>query len=192
MASDLTLYAEADSSTAIGHIRVDKPWTIHPAGGCEGLSVTVHLAGEDSVAALPTLEYDYEAPGAVVLQRQGSWFRIRLTDQAAWLHVTEQNQFFSLVVLLAESLTYVANPDGAGLASAPGAARSVEAGLLGPGRHVEVLQHPVVGEQLWLRVAVQSHSGCDSLEEPTTLAEGWIPAHSANGEPTVWFYSRGC
>ena len=190
--TDLTLYANTDSSAVIGRISVDKPWTLSPSGGCEGLSVKVHLTGADSAAELPTLEYSYEAPAAVVLQRKGPWFKMRLAEQSGWIRATEQNQFFPLETLLAENLTYVANANGGGLAAAPGTERSAATNLLSAERHVKVLESRAVGEQLWLRVAVQSHSVCEGLEEPTTLAEGWVPAHSASGEPTVWFYSRGC
>ena len=189
---DVTLYANTDSSAVIGRISVERPWTISPSGGCEGLSVKVHLTGADSAAELPTLEYSYETPAAVVLQRKGPWFKIRLAEQSGWIRATAQNQFFSLEELLAENLTYVANADGGGLAAAPGTERSAATNLLSAERHVKVLENRAVGEQLWLRVAVQSHSVCEGVEEPTTLAEGWVPAHSATGEPTVWFYSRGC
>lgn len=188
---DVTLYASADSSQAIGRIHVETPWTIHPDGGCEGLAVKVHRTDGES-AELPTLEYSYEAPGAVVLQRNGAWYRIRLGEDAAWMHATEQNRFYPLEELLAESLTYVAKPDGAGLATAPGMDRSAAADLLTAKRPVNVLETQRVGDQLWLRVAIQSHSVCEGDGDPRTVAEGWLPAHSGNGEPIVWFYSRGC
>ena len=37
-----------------------------------------------------------------------------------------------------------------------------------------------------------SHSICQSAEAPTVTARGWVPAHAGSGEPTVWFFSRGC
>ena len=190
--TDVTLYASADSSQAIGRIHVETPWTIHPDGGCEGLAVKVHPTDADSVTELPALEHSYEAPAAIVLQRNGDWFRIRLAGGAAWIHATEQNRFHALEELLAESLTYVANPDGAGLAAAPGKDRSAAADLITAERPVNVLETQRVGEELWLRVAIQSHSACEVAGDPPTIAEGWLPAHSRIGEPIVWFYSRGC
>lgn len=50
----------------------------------------------------------------------------------------------------------------------------------------------------WFKVrlpegSVMTHSICESIkEEPKVAAEGWLPAHSPTGEPSVWFYSRGC
>jgi hypothetical protein len=47
-------------------------------------------------------------------------------------------------------------------------------------------------DRLWVHIQVMTHSICTSTEEPKIEAEGWIPAHAGTGEPTVWFYSRGC
>jgi len=191
MPIDVALYEEAGSFKPIGRISVDRPWRFHPNGGCDGLAVKVHRADSTAADELPTLEFSYEAPGAIVLQRKEAWFRIRLAGGAAWIHATEQNVFHPLEELLAENLAYVANPDGAGLAAAPGADRSAAADLLTADRPVDVLQSQRVGDELWLRVAIQNRSLCEG-EDPTTIAEGWLPAHTSSGEPIVWFYSRGC
>ena len=57
-------------------IRVDQNWSFAPHGGCEGLEVSVHHGQQRH--QLPTLEYDYEMPAAIVLEQRSGWFRIRL------------------------------------------------------------------------------------------------------------------
>src|SRR5262245_63573078 len=63
----------------VGTLLVVKPWTHHANGGCEGLEVGVRAARAAGVQQLPTGHYAYEEPGAVVLERRGTWFRVRLT-----------------------------------------------------------------------------------------------------------------
>jgi hypothetical protein len=43
-----------------------------------------------------------------------------------------------------------------------------------------------------VHLEVMSHSICRSAEQPAVVGNGWMPAHSSTGEPTVWFFSRGC
>jgi hypothetical protein len=191
--SEVVLYAEPDSAHSLGVIRVAQPWTMHENGGCAGLRVVVHLESAESAAVLPTLEYGYETPAAVVLDQHDDWFRIRLADGAAWIRGDSANLFMDLEDLLAENLTYIAEPDGKGLSSVPGSTdRNIGTDLLSTGRSVELLDSRRMNGELWLKVAVHNHSPCISPEDLATVAEGWLPAHSQTGEPTVWFYSRGC
>src|SRR5262245_2552204 len=64
--AEILLYAEPDGKTRVGSIRVATPWTFPAEGGCAGLTVNVYSNGR-SVGELPTLEYDYEVPAAVVV-----------------------------------------------------------------------------------------------------------------------------
>jgi hypothetical protein len=42
-------------------------------------------------------------------------------------------------------------------------------------------------------VDILSESFCEAgRREPKVVASGWVPAHAKSGEPTVWFFSRGC
>jgi hypothetical protein len=68
-----------------GTVLVLEPWTHDSRGGCEGLEVGVRVPGAAAVQQLPTKEYAYEAPGAIVLERRGTWFRVRLASGSAWL-----------------------------------------------------------------------------------------------------------
>jgi hypothetical protein len=55
-----------------------------------------------------------------------------------------------------------------------------------------VLETTLVGGTLWLRVEVYAESPCESGGDPRVDGVGWIPSSGANGDPTAWFYSRGC
>ena len=190
----VNLFAEPDAARLVGSIRVDAFWTFHEDGGCEGLRVSVHRTGTGSAGELPTREYEYEAPAAMVLERRGRWFRVRLPDGAAWIQASERDEFHPLDRLLPQRLTYLTSAWDGGLAASPGAARvgARQAGT-SPEPHVRVVELRQVDDDLWVRVEVLSHSVCDpAVAEPVVTARGWLPAHTASGELTIWFFARGC
>jgi hypothetical protein len=59
-------------------------------------------------------------------------------------------------------------------------------------RAARAVEFRQVGDRLWIEVEVLSHSICESTEEPTVTARGWIPAHAESGAANIWFFSRGC
>jgi hypothetical protein len=123
----VTLYA-APQGGQLGTIQVDNYWTLHGvngAGGCEGLEVNVHLRGSSTAPALPTEEYTYEAPAAIVLEQRGRWFRVRLRDGSAWVNASERDVFHPLEELLTDSLTSLTESWDRMLASEPGGAARV-------------------------------------------------------------------
>jgi hypothetical protein len=189
---EVSLYPAPESDQIVATIRIDKYWTFPEVGGCEGLRVTVHDARRQSSRELPTKEYEYEAPAAIVLQQRGRWFKVRLSDGAAWLHASDRNEYFPLERLLTKGLTYLTDASDGQLRSSAGAVRDADGKRIAAGGPVRVRQFRRVGEDLWVNVQVLSHSLCESRQEPVITAEGWLPAHSASGEPTIWFYSRGC
>jgi hypothetical protein len=189
---EIALHA-APGSRKVGAIRVDTPWTFAANGGCEGLLVRVHMTTPDVAHDLPTREYAYEAPGAIVLQRRERWFKVRLSGGAAWLRASDQAEYFPLERLLIKSLTYVTEAFEGRLAPSPGAAPADEdRAAVAPGTSVQVTELRQVGDRLWVHVEVLSHSPCESPENPSVVQREWLPAHASTGEPTVWFYSRGC
>jgi hypothetical protein len=54
-----------------------------------------------------------------------------------------------------------------------------------------VLETATVGGTLWFRVEIFDRSPCETGFADVVLA-GWIPAFGPAGEPTAWYYSRGC
>jgi hypothetical protein len=118
---EVPLYPSPDSVQVAASIRVDRNWTFPAGGGCEGLIVNVHRKDDAHASALPTEEYEYEAPAAVVLQQHDRWFKLRLADGTAWVHASERDRFMSLEELLENNETTVRTESWDGrLARAPG------------------------------------------------------------------------
>lgn len=190
----VALFDQPDGKT-IGTVEVDQNWSFAPHGGCEGLEVRVHQGQTRS--ELPTREYDYDAPAAIVAERRGSWFKIRLRDGAfAWVKTDVAARFLSLESLLEEffGVTYLTGEFQGELVTSPGSTAKVIGARLKPGQPVQVIESRRSGDLLWLHVEVMSHSLCDAGVDgpPDAIGKGWLPANDSRGEPTVWFASRGC
>lgn len=196
--TDIALYADAGDADAIATIRVERYWEFPPEGGCKGLSVVVEKNEGGSAQPLPSMEYGYELPAALVVDRavlgqDEHWFEIDLGETSAWLRATEGSRYFPLEELLVNRLNYVAPETGVFLADDPGMEHSGSERM-----HLEYYSDIRVtgvrwaGDKLWLQVDVLNGSGCGSRDEPVIIDQGWVPAHSASGELNVWFYSRGC
>jgi hypothetical protein len=188
---EIALHAAPEAQT-IGTIRVDRHWSFPNEGGCQGLKVGVHLTNPLGDSELPTEEYDYEVPAAVVVEGREGWFRVRLSDGTAWLRASERNQFFSLERLLTDGLTHLTDAFDGRLSSSPGGALSIHSDSVLAGRNVNVGGFREIAGRLWIQVEVMSWSLCESVEKPTIVARGWLPAHAPSGKPSVWFSSRGC
>ena len=188
------LYRDPGDKIASGSIQVEQYWSFAPHGGCEGLEVRVRR--DEQQAELPTLEYDYEAPAAIVLERRARWFRIRLDGDTAWVHASAVDQFMPLGDLFEEfaGVTVVNAPFTGQLATAPGTPAGATAPRVVPAQAVRVIEIRTVRDQSWVHVEVMSHSLCDAgrAGPPETVATGWLPLHAPSGEPTIWFSSRGC
>jgi hypothetical protein len=53
-----------------------------------------------------------------------------------------------------------------------------------------VLEIMEIGGMPFLRVELTE--GVCEVAEPRVVGAGWVPAYGQSGEPTAWFYSRGC
>ncbi len=146
---------------------------------------------------LPTREYDYEAPAAVVLDQQGEMFRIRLADKKAGWVQSPPARFMSYESLMEEftGVTYFTAVFDGDLRATPGLTVSNRpTAQVKPGLPARVIETQRLGGRLWLNVEVLNHSMCaaGSSGPPEQVASGWLIAHADDGEPTVWFASRGC
>ena len=142
-------------------------------------------------------ESSYEEAAAEVFALVGDWYKLRTADGAfAWLPASSAGRFWPLSELPVGRLAYL-TPTWRGFVwSEPGVGApfnvySQPSGAARPKQSVLVLGSHRVGSTLWFRVRVLSASGCDS-EVPRVLAIGWVPAYDTEGQPAVWFHSRGC
>jgi hypothetical protein len=187
---EIALHASPNDGRPIAFIRVDQNWSFAPHGGCEGLEVSVH-AGERR-QTLPTLEYDYEMPAAIVLEHRDGWFRIRNGAKSAWLKAPLTGRFMPLSELYEEfvGVTAIAQSFTGQLSSTPSNTRGPIMPRVTAGQSVRVIEF----RDAWIRVEVLSNSACTAADHgpPEVVATGWLPLHDSEGEPTVWFSSRGC
>ena len=188
---DVALHASPDDGRAFAVIRVDRPNSFAPHGGCEGLEVSVHQ-GEQRLE-LPTLEYDYEMPAAIVVDQRDGWFKVKVGGRVgtAWLKASTSDLFMPLKDLYEEFVGVTSVMAFAGrLSSVPGASSGPILPQVKPAQSVRVIE--IRGE--WVQVEVLSNSACTAADDgpPEVVATGWLPLHDAKGAPTVWFSSRGC
>ena len=188
--SQIGLHASPNDGAAIAFIRVDQNWSFAPHGGCEGLEVSVHQGSQSH--ELPTREYDYEMPGAIVVEHRDGWFKVKLHERSAWLKASPVDRFMPIAELYEEFVGVTAiNQSFTGrLSSAPSATTGPIMPRVVPSQPVRVAE--IRGE--WVRVEVLSNSACTAANDgpPEVVATGWLPLHDRDGDPTVWFSSRGC
>lgn len=194
-AQDVELFRGPQSTAPIGRIFVSKPSRPSPAGGCEGAEVSVSVSGPvPRNGNLPTLEFAYENPGAVVLTREGQWFEIALDAGTAWVRIQDGARYLPVERLLKDSLSYLRGQGRSALLDRPGQGKTVWSG--GPGMRselpVEVMGFRNVSGKLWVQVSILGVEPCTGQNTNVRTVSGWLPFHDASGMPAVWFHSRGC
>lgn len=147
--------------------------------------------------AVPTMESGYEIPAAIVYERRGTWFRIRLVKGSAWIRRTDPEEFLPYPDMLREKLAYPLQSWDGTLRQTPGASGAVTpltSGWKAQLDHqltIEYLGSRRAGDDLWIHIRLIVDV-CDQKPEGVTPVSGWIPAYQANRSPSVWFSSRGC
>jgi hypothetical protein len=175
----------------VGAIMVAKPWTFEAVGGCSGLEVVSRVNGATAGVELPTREYGYEEPGAIVIDARRGWFKVRLGTGVGWVRATG-TEFYSLERLYRESLTHLSEDwDGRLFETPATTGRGARVSRSGEPT-VRVQRSSRINGSQWFLVEVMSHSLCTDDGEPKVVDRGWVPAHGKSGEPSIWFYSRGC
>ncbi|HEX6163748.1 MAG TPA: hypothetical protein VFZ31_10300 [Vicinamibacterales bacterium] len=186
----VALHASPNDGSPFAFIRVDQNWSFAPHGGCEGLEVSVHQGQQRG--KLPTLEFDYEMPGAVVVEHRDGWFRIRLDDRTAWVKASLAGRFMALGDLYEEfvGVTTISESFSGRLTSAAGSTSGPIMPAVVAGQPVRVIEI----RDSWIQVEMMSNSACTAADDgpPEVVATGWLPLHDREGKPTVWFSSRGC
>ena len=191
---EVALHASPNDGKPFAFIRVDKKWSFAPHGGCEGLEVSIHRGEHHD--ELPTLEYDYEMPAAIVVDHRDGWFKIKLKDKPAWLKASVVDQFMPLSNLFEEfaGVTAISGGFRGRLLSEPGITNGPIMPAVAPAQSVRVIEMREARGQSWVHVEVLSNSACTAANDgpPQVVATGWLPLHDRDGAPTVWFSSRGC
>jgi len=187
---EVPLHNSPNDAAATSSIQVDQNWSFAPHGGCDGLKVSVHRGAQKD--ELPTREYDYEMPAAIVLEQKEGWFKIRLHQGSAWLRASVVDRFMPLSDLFEEftGVTAINQSYRGRLSKAPNLVGGPIMMSVTPNEAVHVVEI----RDNWIHVEVLSNSACTAANDgpPQVVSEGWLPLHDQKGEPTVWFSSRGC
>lgn len=117
---EVPLFSTPGGADPVAVLRVDRYWTFLSDLSCEGLIVRVHPHGSGKPAELPTEEFAYEAPAAIVYEQRDRWFRIRLQDGSAWVRITDPARFHPLADRLTRGLSSVTEAWDGRLAAIPG------------------------------------------------------------------------
>lgn len=192
---EIKLYSKAGATEVIGSIYVAKPWRLPAVGGCEGLEVVVSLVDpRQDQFQLPTLEYSYEQSGAIVLERQGQWFKIVHGGGQAWMNIVEDARYLSIERLLKENLVYLRNNTRRQLLQSPNQDDVVltSKSNIEKTHPVEVLEIAEIEKKLWIRIKMLERDPCTNEQLDFSLSEGWVPFHDENDLPVIWYHSRGC
>lgn len=192
---DIPIFRSPATDRPSGKIYVAKHWTSLKEGGCEGLVVRVGTT--DSVTngdELPTMEFAYEKPGAIVLRQTNSWFEVALSKGTGWVRVNDVERFLPVEQLLKDGLLYLrkgapiplhARPDDPATPRAPGTRTTVDI-------PAKLRAFKYVTGRLWLQIESVRANPCSGEKLPMAPLAGWLAFHDAQGQPSVWFFSRGC
>ena len=192
------LYADAALARPIGRL--------HAAAAdadvdCAAPRLSWHL--ETPAAAggeLPTEEFDYERPGAIVLETRGQAARVALAARkSAWVGVGRDMRVLRLAGLYRDALTYIDHDWVGALYTVPND-RSTRHAIdakwvhrIGRVNVVKVLRVRELPDNTWIEIELgPAAPGCADSPEPLPVQRGWVPAYARSGWPLVWFHSRGC
>ena len=141
-------------------------------------------------------EIGYEVNAAVVFQAMDGWYRLRSADgQFGWVSAVEAGTWFPYDQLPVRKLAYLTGTWSGLVWPAAGAGIPTRLNVAGPQSQrehpINVLESTMIGGMPFFRIEVLEASVCDGGKE-TVRASGWVPAYDRGGQPSVWFYSRGC
>jgi len=166
-----------------------------------GGKVTIHADDSPSAAVIASIdrmeqlqhrEASYEYAAAEVYGVSDFGYMIRMRDgRHGWLAQADAGTLFDYAHLVVNRLNYLNRNWHGMLWPDAGAGIPLRLQQLGQSRPARVNATVQVADSLWLQVDVLSSDGCDG-STAKTMASGWTPAWLVDGEPAVWFHSRGC
>ncbi|MBA3716256.1 MAG: hypothetical protein H0W76_28015 [Pyrinomonadaceae bacterium] len=145
-------------------------------------------------------EHGYEEISAITYQARNGWYQIGYLsgDRIAqgWIGSADVVEYRSLETLLVNRMSYLTERWNKHLWKSPSASSQYRKVKLknensSSGYDARIIATKRTAARLWLKVEVLGGEGCD-YDARNVIARGWIPAHSATGSLTAWFYSRGC
>ncbi len=181
----VALHSSPKGGTPTAFIRVDQNWSFAPHGGCEGLKVSVHEGAQRH--ELPTLEFDYEMPGAIVLEQRDRWFKVRLASGSGWIEASPADRFMPLSELFEEfvGVTAITKSFSGRLVAAPGRPAEASSPLVRTLQPARVIEIRNVFGQSWVQVEVLNHSICSGRRSwPTGCGRDRLDAAARCGRRT--------
>jgi hypothetical protein len=162
---------------------------------CGSAEFTIHPDGGRADEQLPTEESGYEVQAAVVYERDRDWYRIAIQNGSAWVRRESADDFAAYPEILVGSSSYIRQGWDGRLWQLPGereaAIPASWMAILGRDVNVEVIGFRQVRGVRWVQVRIATEV-CGRTYEGVSATTGWIPAYRSSGEPSLWFYSRGC
>jgi len=149
-----------------------------------------------SYRSLTTREVGYELPAAVVFSIVNGWYRIKLADGSfGWVSPQQAGTYYPYADLPVRHLAYLTEHWSGYVWPAAGAGLPLRHPLNRPPDRqeyaAEIQESMLIGGMVWFHVTVLKESPCTG-EQNTAVLSGWVPGYGADGQPTVWYYSRGC
>jgi hypothetical protein len=151
------------------------------------------------VESLPRFEkkgVDYETLAVAVYGSRPNWYLVGVEGGGrAWMHKRVAGRFYPLDEVVVDRLNYMTpswdarvreniNPDSP--------SRSLAVTRYDGEVPGKVLEVGTAGGALSFKVEIYEKSPCETTGPPTVIGTGWVRAWAADGQPNVWFYSRGC
>ena len=185
------------ASVRVGVIETTKHWYADDQSDCEWIEVGLRSQATGEVTGLRFMEYSYEEPGLVVVERRDDWFRIGSDESIGWIQSRDPSKFHSYQNLVQESLSYLTDAWPGGFWPSPGASDPIAVptewqAYTANETMIVVLESAVVQNELWFRVRLDPDYGCGRVTAALPVVEGWVLAYSPTGSPQIWFHSRGC
>lgn len=188
-AADVLVHA-SPGGPRTGVLRVKNPWRRQGAMRCDELEAD-YLPDGQAADLLPVREYGYEQKAALVLEVQPGWYRVALSQShSGWVAVGSGRRFLGLSILFGERP--LSPPVGwvGELYDTPGGPliERLESPNQPSFRMIRILQHQGVW---WMRVEFPVAGPCGDTA-PGPLRQRWLRLHLDDGQPALWYSSRGC
>lgn len=142
-------------------------------------------------------EYERDRYGAAVFEAvPGSAYKIRIGELEYWVKAENAGTFHPYPQILEGRLTYLSAWDLRLWDMPQGDFRIVshpfiDDPALATEIPVRILSLRRVDGRWWMHVEIYDRSPCTETRPPF-FAQGWVPAHTADGVRTAWFDPEGC